>query len=65
MHYKGLFLAAILSDTLDLKATCRTVPGCPHCAWCQSPTSTDMDALMVGVLAKIAGIEARHHRNTL
>jgi len=36
----GLLLAAILSDTLNL----------------QSPTSTDMDALIVGVLAKISNV---------
>jgi manganese-dependent inorganic pyrophosphatase len=37
----GLLLGAILSDTLNL----------------QSPTSTDMDALMVGVLSKISGVQ--------
>ena len=37
----GLLMSAILSDTLNL----------------QSPTSTDMDALMMGVLFKLAGVE--------
>ena len=39
--HAGLLLGAILSDTLNL----------------QSPTSTDMDALMVGVLSKLANVE--------